>query len=121
MIDREEGITRVGLGWRDVANTFYDMVDLIQDATGAKINVTKVEANRGFFHFECEDVPEKYQNLLNRIFQSLRATSAVTCEICGKKGLRRKYFRWVPTLCREHFIDSANRADEWKRWLESQS
>lgn len=120
MIEREEGRSRVGQGWTEIVDAFYDMLFLIDQATGSKINVVKVEAVRGFFHFECEDVPEKFRPLLNRIFQSLRATSAVTCEICGEHGLRRKYFIWAPTLCRNHFVDTANRADEWKRDAESQ-
>lgn len=124
VIDREQARSLVGQGWSEVVEIFYDIIHLITVTQKHDFpehpepEITLIQAQYGFFYFEYINIHPKYIVVLERMRQSLRSLSANTCEICGELGLRRKYFSWRPTLCRKHYIDSANRADQWNRHRE---
>ncbi len=119
---REEAYSRIGPGWKDFIDQIYDAVELISAGQQSlypgshKIEIHSVDSRWGMTDFKWEHGVDVSNWLISRVWNSVRAFSTTKCEICGKNGKRRRYFSWTPTLCRKHFIEHANYADERRKY-----
>lgn len=119
LMDSQTAKITIGPGWQpilELALEYLAVFDRLQQLDGLGEVVLKViDGQRGFFHMEYENIHPPYDNMMYRLAGTFRGQSSKMCEICGERSARRKYFSWVPTLCRKHFIESANYADDRKR------
>lgn len=118
-MDRSKTRVTVGPGWDQLTPiiwTFFTMIDELQQMHGYGEVVLKcIDARNGLFYVEWENIHESYFPIVNPFYQGIRTISVSRCEICGERSIRRKFFTWIPTLCRDHFIDLANYADDRRR------
>ena len=103
-------------GWygiiRDLAGDLEQILGRDALLLGADLRVgRRIEEAEGQSAYICTTLKEKWGSLrcyvtpvhpeAERVIQAATERSAVTCELCGKPGIRRR-FGWVQCLCDDH-------------------
>ena len=108
----EEALTLVGEGWSPIVRRYFEMIDLLQQATDEEIEVTYVGHRIGMISFKALTADPMMQDVLNRVSWTFERDSAKVCEVCGGKGYRRKNLPGKPNRCRQHYLELANEMAE---------
>lgn len=109
----QEAYQYVGKGWHPLIKHYFGMMMWIGDCQGpestwVRPEVVEVGHNIGMLKIKAECEVPLVQEMCDRLSWSIERDSARICEVCGKKGWRRKALPGAPNRCRDHYIELAN-------------
>lgn len=118
-MNKEVALEQVGEGWSLLVERYYNFLDVLSCATESlgwvDIEVLEVEVSRGMLRIVARHADMTVQDMLDKLAWAIERDSAKVCEVCGKKGFRRKSLEGEPNRCQPHYVDLLNRlADEGK-------
>lgn len=93
-------------GWVTEFNTIIMELDDISPSS-----IVALDIRDGVLYLTMKE-NGRYYKLTTLVTRSLSQSSAKTCMMCGKFGLRRKEQQHKPCLCRSHYIDFINYEEE---------
>ena len=101
-MDIEEAKTKVGTGWHSLIDHYHDMVNRLTEPS----TIVSVERRIGMLNIKASPLNDDHptQEILDRLSWSVERDSAKVCEICGRKGFRRKILPEKPNLCGPHYV-----------------
>lgn len=114
-MDRERALEQVGDGWSTLVNTFYSFVEVLndhQEFPDPQIIIEEVSVDRGMLKIVATSTSVTTQEILDKLAWAIERDSAKVCEMCGKKGFRRKAIEGSPNRCQPHYIELMNELDE---------
>ncbi|KKN14211.1 hypothetical protein LCGC14_0998500 [marine sediment metagenome] len=112
---RERALEQVGEGWSSLVNTFYSFVDVLRDHhefPDPQIMVEEVSVDRGMLKIVASSTSVTTQEILDKLAWAIERDSAKVCEVCGKKGFRRKAIEGSPNRCQPHYVELMNELAE---------
>lgn len=103
-MDEQHAVTVCPPGWHSLLAIAFSF--RFEMAKSCKIHGLRVQKGLLRLYGSCHS--SKEDEVWVRLAQSLAASSALICMVCGAKGYRRKLEAGQPCLCAKHYIEYAN-------------
>jgi hypothetical protein len=98
------------IGWKKFARVIETASFLTYDLPQLKHHV-HVKIEKGLLRISSALRSENYQEVFNRVSNSVARDTSLVCMVCGKRGHRRKEEVGWPSLCTTHYVQYVNYLD----------
>jgi len=68
--------------------------------------------SHNLLHLSFQSTDKELQNLGTILTYWYQRQAAITCQMCGEYGIRRKDLEGLPSLCYHHYIDRYNEVND---------
>lgn len=111
-LDREVRYVEENLptGWKDFSRILETIIFLTHDSPRCDTKV-HIKIDKGLLRVSATLESESYQEVFNRVANSVARDSSLVCMVCGKRGHRRKEEVGWPSLCTTHYVQYVNYLD----------